>query len=561
MRALRAHLAYRNIKRLRHIVGVLLKHGFQPLMERLHMTRLLSIPARLSGRRRAREQDLLTEPQRLRLALEELGPTFIKVGQVLSTRPDILPDEYIEELLKLQDRIPPVPFSEVARAIERELGKPWNKLFREINRKPVAAASIAQVHRAVTLSGTEVVIKVQRPGIEETIATDISILRYLAGLLERRVPESRPYDPVGVADEISTIIQKELNFKLEASFTEKFRENFADDPRVVVPGVYWDLSARRVLTLDRIRGVKVNNVAELDARGIDRAKVARVLIDVFFKEVFELGLFHGDLHAGNIFVMGDEKVALVDFGIVGRVDRKMQRDLADILINLIREDYEALTKVYFRMGILPEDIDRARFKREYADTLVHFLARPASDVSFGELLMDHVRLASRHHVRLPSEFILFDKCVIELEGLTRHLDPSINIIDASEPYAMKLFKKKMDPRFMIEETLSTAADYKVLFRDFPVRAASIMEELAEGRMRIEFLHRGLDTFMREMDRSSNRLTFGLIISALVIASALVITSGVKPLLFGYPIIGILGFLVASFLGLWLVVQILRSGKL
>jgi ubiquinone biosynthesis protein len=561
MRALRAHLAYRNIKRLRHIVGVLLKHGFQPLMERLHMTRLLSVPARLAGRRRAREQELLTEPQRLRLALEELGPTFIKVGQVLSTRPDILPDEYIEELLKLQDRIPPVPFSEVARVIERELGKPWNKLFREINRKPVAAASIAQVHRAVTLSGTEVVIKVQRPGIEETIATDISILRYLAGLLERHVPESRPYDPVGVADEISTIIQKELNFKLEASFTEKFRENFSGDPRVVVPGVYWDLSARRVLTLDRIRGVKVNNVSELDARGIDRGKVARLLIDVFFKEVFELGLFHGDLHAGNIFVMGEEKIALVDFGIVGRVDRKMQRDLADILINLIREDYEALTKVYFRMGILPEDIDRTRFKREYADTLVHFLARPASDVSFGELLMDHVRLASRHHVRLPSEFILFDKCVIELEGLTRHLDPAINIIDASEPYAMKLFKKKMDPRFMIEEGLSAAADYKVLFRDFPVRAASIMEELAEGRMRIEFLHRGLDTFMREMDRSSNRLTFGLIISALVIASALVITSGVKPLLFGYPIIGILGFLVASFLGLWLVVQILRSGKL
>ncbi len=561
MRALRAHRAYRNVRRLRHIVGVLLKHGFQPLMERLHMTRLLSIPARLSGRRRAREQDLLTEPQRLRLALEELGPTFIKVGQVLSTRPDILPDEYIEELLKLQDRIPPVPFSEVASAIERELGKPWNKLFREISRKPVAAASIAQVHRAVTISGTEVVIKVQRPGIEETIATDISILRYLAGLLERHVPESRPYDPVSVADEISTIIHKELNFRLEASFTEKFRENFADDPRVVVPGVYWDLSARRVLTLDRIRGVKVNNVAELDARGIDRAKVARLLIDVFFKEVFEIGLFHGDLHAGNIFVMGEEKIALVDFGIVGRVDRKMQRNLADILINLIREDYEALTKVYFRMGILPEDIDRARFKREYADTLVHFLARPARDVSFGELLMDHVRLASRHHVRLPSEFILFDKCVIELEGLTRHLDPSINIIDASEPYAMKLFKKKLDPRFMIEEGLSTATDYKVLFRDFPVRAASIMEELAEGRMRIEFLHRGLDTFMREMDRSSNRLTFGLIISALVIASALVITSGVKPLLFGYPVIGILGFLVASFLGLWLVVQILRSGKL
>ncbi len=561
MRALRAHLAYRNIKRLRHIVGILLKHGFQPLMERLHMTRLLSIPARLSGSRKAREKEFLSEPQRLRLALEELGPTFIKVGQILSTRPDIFPAEYIEELLKLQDRIPPVSFAMVSGVIESELGRPWNKLFREITREPVAAASIAQVHRAVTLSGNEVVIKVQRPGIEETIATDISILRYLAGLLERHVPESRPYDPVAVADEISTIIHKELNFKLEASFTEKFRENFALDPRVVVPGVYWDLTERRVLTLDRISGVKVSDLERLDARGIDREKVARVLIDVFFKEVFEFGLFHGDLHPGNIFVLDDEKVALVDFGIVGRVDRAMQRNLADILIGLVREDYEAITKVYFRMGILPEDIDRARFKREYADTLVNFLERPASDVSFGELLMDHVRLASRHHIKLPSEFILFDKCVIELEGITRHLDPSINVIDASQPYALKLFKKKLDPRFVMEETLTVATDYRTLFKDFPVRAASILEELSEGRMRIEFLHRGLDSFMREMDRSSNRLTFGLIISALVIASALVITSGVKPLVFGYPAIGILGFLVASFLGLWLVVQIIRSGKL
>ncbi len=561
MRTLRAHMAYRNIKRLRHIVGVFLRHGFQPLMERLHITRLISIPARLAGRRHAREKEFLSEPQRLRLALEDLGPTFIKVGQILSTRPDLLPAEYIVELLKLQDSIPPVAFSEVARVIEGELKKPWDKLFRDIEREPIAAASIAQVHRAVTASGSEVVIKVQRPGIEDTIATDISILRYFAGLLARHVPESQHYDPEGVADEISSIIQKELNFNLEAGFTEKFRENFADDPRVEIPGVYWDLSAKRVLTMDRVSGIKVNRVDELDARGIDREKIALLLLDVFFKEVFELGLFHGDLHSGNIFVISDEKIALVDFGIVGRVDRAMQHDLADILVSLIREDFEAITKAYLRMGILPDDIDKPRFKKDYADTMMNYLGRPVRDVRFGELLMDHVRLAARHHVRLPSEFILFDKCVIELEGLTRLLAPTINIVEASEPYAMKLFKKKLDPRFVMEETLTTLSEYKGLFKEFPHRAASIMEELSEGRMRIEFLHRGLDSFMREMDRSSNRLTFGLIISALVIASALVITSGVKPTVFGYPAIGILGFVVASCLGLWLVIQILRSGKL
>jgi len=561
MKTLRAHLAYRNIKRLRYIVGVLLKHGFAPLMERMHMTRLISIPARLAGRRSAREKKSLTEPVRLRLALEELGPTFIKVGQILSTRPDILPDEYIKELLKLQDNIPPVPFGEAVRVVESELEKPWSELFKSIEKTPVAAASIAQVHKAVTLSGSDVVIKIQRPGIEKTITTDISILKYLAGLLERRAPESRVYDPVGVTEELSAIIRKELNFNLEASFMERFRENFSGESCVDVPGVYRDLSAGRVLTMERVLGIKVDQVKGLKAQGIDSEKIARLLMDVFFKSVFDFGLFHGDLHPGNIFVINDEKIAFVDFGVVGRVDTVMRRDLADILIAIIREDYDGLANVYLRMGILPENIDRARFKREYADTLMNYLGRPIKHARFGELLMDHVRLAASFHVRFPHELILFDKCIIELEGLVRALAPSIDLVEACEPYAVKLLKKRLDPRLIIEEKLKTIGNYNELFRNFPVRAGSIMEELAEGRLRIEFLHRGLDNFMSEMDRASNRLTFGLIIAALVVASALVITSGVKPSLFGYPAFGILGFVVASGLGLWLVIQILRSGNL
>jgi len=558
---LKAQLAYRNIKRLRHIVGVLLRYGFHPLMERLRLTRLLSIPARITGRRKVRAQESLTEAVRLRLVLEELGPTFIKIGQLLSTRPDILPDEYLTELLKLQDSIPPVPFSEVVLVLEAELGKPWQGLFQSVEKTPLAAASMAQVHSALTKEGEEVVIKIQRPGIEETIATDISILKYMAGLFASRVPESRPYDPVGLMEELTGIIAKELNFNLEASFTERFRANFADDPRVAVPAVYWDLSARRVLTMDRVQGIKVDRVEDLKARGIETDKIASLLIEVFFRQVFELGLFHGDLHPGNIFVLDNEKIALVDFGIVGRIDESMRRDLAEIITSLIREDYEAVVKVYLRMGILPEGIDKVRFKREYADTLVNYLGRPAASVRFGELLMDHLRLAASFHVRLPSEFILFDKCLIELEGLVRLLSPSMNIVDESRPYAAKLLKKRLSPRLIAEDSLTTLSEYNKLAQDFPERANSILDELAEGRLRIEFLHKGLDDFMSEMDRSSNRLTFGLIISALVIASSLVIGSGIKPALFGYPVIGILGFVVASCLGFWLVIQILRSGKL
>jgi len=560
MRSLRLHLAYKNIRRLRHIVTVLVRHGFHPLMERLRLTRLISLPGRIIGKKIAREKEAVTPAVRLRLALEELGPTFIKVGQILSTRPDILPEEYITELLKLQDEVPPFPFKKAKKVIEGELKKPAAEAFSRIDEKPIAAASIAQVHRAVTASGDEVVIKIQRPGIEGVIDTDISILKYLARLAVGYIPESKPYDPQGMVDEMSNIIKRELDFTLEGSYTERFRENFKGDPRVTVPRVYWDLSARKVLTLERVRGVKVDRVKKLHEQGIDTEKIAHLIIDVFFKQVFDHGLFHGDLHSGNIFVIDESSIALVDFGIVGRIDRSMQHNLADILINMAGEDFEALTRIYMRMGILPEGIDRARFEREYYDTMLCYFGRPLKYVSFGELLMDYIKLAARHDVRFPRELLLFDKCLIELEGLSRVLFPDVNVLEESEPYAKKLFTRRFSPTTVFEETASLLGDYRDFLTDFPKKADRIMKDTLEGKLRIEFLHKGLEDFMGEIDRSSNRLTFGLIVAALVIASSLVITSGAKPDLFGYPALGVIGFVIASCLGLWVVVQILRSGK-
>ncbi|MBI5887804.1 MAG: phosphotransferase [Deltaproteobacteria bacterium] len=560
MRSLKLHVAYKSIKRLRAILAVFVRHGFQPVMEQLKLMRLVSIPQRLMGRKIAFDQDAVATPVRVRRALEELGPTFIKFGQILSTRPDVLPEEFITELLKLQDEVPPVPFLDAVRVIEEEFKRPVRELFLSIEETPVAAASIAQVHRAVTISGEEVVIKVQRPDIEKIIETDTAILAYLAKLFAKYIAESRIYDPVAIVEEFTMVISRELDFTLEASYTQKFRDNFADDPHVIIPKVYWELSGQRALTLERIDGVKADRVERLKEQGISAEKAAHLIADAFFKQVFEHGLFHGDLHSGNIFVLGGDRISFVDFGIVGRINSDMKERLADVLICFVTSDFERLTKVYLKMGILPEGVDRGSFEREYYDTMLHYFGRPFENVRIGELMADYIKLAARHNIRLPKELLLFDKCLIELEGLTRQLYPGVDLLVEGQHYAARLIKERIGPSAVFKEAAAAFSDYKDLFESFPGHADRILKKITDDKFRIEFLHRGLEDFMGEMDRSSNRLTFGIIVAALVIGSSMVITSPSKMTIMGHPALGIIGFVLASVLGLWLVFQIIRSGK-
>ena len=553
----RLHLAYKGIKRLRTIVFVFVKYGFQPFVERLHLTGLLTLTQRLMLRKPVQG---LSDAQRLRLALEELGPSFIKVGQLLSTRPDVLPEEFIIELLKLQDEVQPIPYASMVKVIEDEFKRPVRELFERIDERPIAAASIAQVHRAVLSTGAEVAVKVQRPDIEGVIETDISILKYLARLISRHMPESRLYDPKGMVEEFSRVIKRELDFTLEASYMEKFKDALKDDPRVKIPKVYWEMTGKRILTMEGITGIKVDNVERLRAEGINTRNVAYMIADVFFKQVFELGLFHGDLHSGNIFVISEDKFALVDFGIVGRIDKRMKRHLADILIGFATGDFESLAKVYTEMGILPENIDRPAFEQEYYDAMQNYFGRPLKHVRMGELMLDYIRLSARYGIRLPKELMLFDKCLIELEGLAKVLYPDVNILSESEPYARRLIAERISPSAIGGEAAKTLSDYADVARDMPSNLNRVVKKAAEDRFRIEFMHRGLEDFMGEVDRSSNRLTFAVIMASLVIGSSLVMSSGGGPVVMGYPLLGIAGFVIASILGLWLAVQIIRSGK-
>jgi len=560
MTFLRIHLAYKNIQRLRQIITILIKHGFYPIIERIHLTKLISIPQKILGKKVSVEQEAISFAVRVRLAFEELGPTFIKFGQILSTRPDILPEEFIREFLKLQDEVPPFPFSDVVKVIEHEFKKPVKELFQEIEEKPVAAASIAQVHRAVTINGERVVIKVQRPDIETIIDTDVSTLQYLARLVIKYIPESKIYDPVGMVEEFGATIKKEMDFTLEASYTERFKKSLSDDQRILIPTIYWNLTGKKVLTMEGIDGIKIDNIEKLKQSGIDTEKIGHIVAETFFRQIFEFGIFHGDLHSGNIFVAGPEKIAFVDFGIVGKIDKEMQENLADVFVGLVTEDYELLTQVYLKMGILPEDIDEPAFKREYQDMLFAYFGKPFKMTSVGEVLMNYIRLASRYNIKMPRALLLLDKCILELEGLGRLLHPEVNVLVESQQFARKIIAKRFGPAQVAKDAIDTVREYQTFVRTFPSQMSQILKKMMSDKFTIDFVHKGLEDLMGEMDRSSNRLTFGVIVAALIIGSSLVMAFGGGPKLFGFPFLGIAGFLIAGILGLWLAFLIFRSGK-
>ncbi len=551
-------MTYKNIQRMRHIVAVLIKHGFYSVVERMNLHRILPLSKRL--RKRAVEEAELSLPERIRLVFEELGPTFIKLGQLLSTRPDIFSEEYIEEFRKFQDKVPQFSFDKAIQQIEGEFKRKVDELFLEIEKEPIAAASIAQVHRAVLLDGSEVVVKVQRPGIEKTIDTDISIMYTLANLLLKYFPELAILGPVAIVDEFSRTIRKEMNFTLEASNTMKFRNMFKDNPHVYIPDVYWEFTSKRVLTLERIKGIKIDNVDKLKNEGIDPARIAHILGETFLRMVMVEGFFHGDFHAGNIFVLGPEEIALVDFGITGRITDELKESLATMFIGLATQDYDTLVDEYARMGLLPDGIDLVEFKRDYRDLMEPFFVKPFEHTSLGELLMGYIRVSFRYGIRHPKELLLLNKCTIEIEGIGRVLDPKVDLLREAQPYAKEFIKERYRPAKVMGEVVNDIKEINALVKEAPSQLRQIMKKMINDKFTIDFVHVGLENFYSEIDRSSNRISFAVIIAAVIIGSSMIIQSGVGPMFMGYPIIGIIGFAFAGILGLSLAISILRSGR-
>ena len=554
----------KNIKRLRHILNVLIKHGFGQLIEQLNLQYVLSTSKRILSLKKSslKERERINISSRLRMVCEELGPTFIKFAQLLSLRADLLPSEFANELRKLQDELPAIGFEEIKKVIESELGGQLDKFFEYVDTDALGAASIAQAHKGKLKSGEEVILKVQRPKIGKIIDTDLSILFYLSQLMEKYLPETRPFNPVGIVEEFSRSIRKELDFFLEATHTQRFYNNFKGDDRVVIPKVYWELSTKKILVLQHLKGISVDELDKFDQLGWDRHTIALNGCNIFLKQILEFGLFHGDPHPGNILVMDKNgTLGLLDFGIVGRLDDEIITNCTNVLFAFLAKNYDQLIHEYSKLGFLGDQVDIKSFKRDFIDFIETYYESPLSKINVGELLNNTIEISLKHGIIVPTDLMLLGKTLLFVEELGRALDPSINLIEISRPYAKRLLKKRFKLGALINKFKKDSYLINELAKSLPRQMLLLLNKLTHDKFKIELEHRGLENLIKQINQSSNRISFGLIISSLIIGSSVILSIPKRVPFGGYPILGVCGFIFAGLLGLWLLIIILKSGKL
>ena len=539
----------KSIGRFRHIAVVLAKYGFGEILRRVHL------PHRMTffGKRLATKADA---PERLVMALEELGPTFIKLGQILSTRSYLLPSGYAEALARLQDRVSPFPFEEVRRTLEQELGKAPEELFARFDEEPFASASIAQVHRATLTSGEEVVVKVRRPGVRETLELDIIILHELAELLDTYVPESRRYDPKGIVKEFERTSRREVDFAAEAAHLDVFRHNFADVPDIHIPLVYRKLTTGAILTTEYIDGIKISNVEELKKASLDLPAIARTGARAVLKQVFEDGFFHADPHPGNLFGLADGRIAAIDFGLVGRLTRQEIDDLADFFIAVVRGDGERLLAAVEKMNALPADVDRRSALEDAMLFLDKYRTEDLGTHNVKEMFQEVIYLMRRYRIRVKTELLLLSKALGTYEDVGRKLDPDFNMIEEFRPYVERMIRKKYGISSLFKGR--SLGEFASSLSTIPSDLANIMALAKEGKLKIEFEHVGLEQLTGQIERSGNRLSFSMIIAALVVASSLILVLGRGVLT--ERGLAIAGFALSAVVAAWLLVSIIRSGR-
>lgn len=556
---------YRSARRLQQIINVFLKHGFGRIIDQIHLGRYVPFRKRLKTFGQWPALKGPSVPERLRLAFEELGPSFIKLAQLLSSRPDLITVQFANEFKKLQDEVPPFSVAEAKQIIGQELKKPVGEMFIEFRDEPVAAASIAQVHYAKLMDGSEVIVKVQRPGIREQIETDVNILTAVARLLERHVPESRFFNPTGIVDEFSRTLYKELDFVGEAKNCSRFRRSFEDSPDVYIPQVCGDYVTEKVLVMERIKGVRIDDIPGIMAMGLDRKRLVKVSVDAYFKMILEDGFFHADPHPGNILVTRDGMLAFVDFGIVGSVTPEMMETMANTFLALIHRDFDRLIDQYVELGYVPEAVDIDKFRREFKTDLLYFLeplyGMTLQEINFAQYLDIITHLALKHRMQIPSDLLLINKAMLILENIGRELDPGFDFVAAAEPYAEKIVKSKYSPSRMAEKASRNLMEMGDFIFLFPKQIKMIIRKFLRDDIHLKMTHIGLDRFITDMDRSSNRITFGLIIAAMLVSSAIMQSSGVGSRIFGMSVLGLMSFGFAFLLGIWLIISIIRSGRL
>jgi ubiquinone biosynthesis protein len=551
----------RHIHRYREIISIFLKYGFRDFITRGHIR---GVPA--GEKQKASKSGKINLKQyshweRVRMALEELGPTFIKLGQIMSNRPDLLAPELILELEKLQTRVPPFPYDEAKKLIEAELGKPLRTVFARFDLEPVASASIAQAHKARLKSGEEVIVKVQRPNIEETINTDIEILKRLAGIFEHLILQAETLDAVNVIDEFGKSLNREIDFINEAMHIEKFAANFQEESSLVVPAVFRDYSSKRVLTMEFIDGTHVSELKRLHEKGIDTKKIADTGTRLVLEQIFEHGFFHADPHPGNVMVLDDERVCFLDFGMMGMILPKHRNYLSNIMVGIVNQDAGGITKSLIDFSRSENIENRENLEYEIFVLSEQYSHLPLKDINMGDLLPKMLSVILDYELRLPANIFMLTKALITIEGVGRRLDPEYDLMSHIEPFAKQLIRRRFKADRLKKDALSAAVRMRDLLADLPDDTKEIIKVLKSGKTKIDFERGGLQQVFRRLGNITNRLTLSIVFASLVIGSALMFNSMVPPLWRGIPVIGLAGLGGAVITGVLLFVTILRKNRL
>lgn len=533
----------RDLPRLREIGRVLLRHGFG------HVAQRLRLPGVRWWRRRQPPPEAISFslPERLRMIFEELGPTFIKFGQILSIRRDVLPEEYVSEFEKLQDAVPPFSYAEVARLIAEEFGRDVKDVFEELASEPLASASIAQAHLARTKTGQEVIVKVQRPQIRQMILQDLAIMEHLAHLLARRIPESRRYDPVGLVEEFRKTILLELDFRREGRNADRLRQHLRDMPGIVIPQVFWEYSAPRVLTIEYIVGQGLREALSRSAE--DRHRIAANLYEAFLKQIFEDGFFHADPHPGNLLFLPDGRVGLLDFGIVGRVSRDRLAGLVTILLAIMEQDVEALLDECIALGLMPADLDRQTIQYEIDELLAEHLDLPLRDISLGHILETLFEMGRKHRLKVLSNLVLLGKTMMTLEAVIRALDPAFALVEEARLEVERLMRIRLSAEALLKTGWRTTRQVVHLARRLPQRLERILQYVEEGRVRVELMPGTEAHVLRQWERMWHRAIRGAMVCALIIGGSLLIQAHIGPMVKGLSVAGLIGYGLALTLGL------------
>ncbi len=552
---------YRHLNRYRQILAILFKYGFGDLLDRLSIDQYLGAGLQAISKKRADRVEKLTRPQRLRMAFVELGPTYIKLGQILSTRPDLVPADFVDELAKLQDEVPPFPYEDVKAVIESEFGIPAEELFDRLEDQPLASASIGQVHEARLKDGEAVAVKFQRPGIQKVIEVDLEIMLHLATLAERHIKEFKIHRPVKIVEEFARTLEKEIDYRIEATNMERIARQFLNLPHVYIPAVFREFTTSRVLTTELIEGIKISKIEKFAESGLDQKVIADRVVGLVLKQAFDHGFFHADPHPGNIFVLSENVICLVDYGMMGLVDRATREDFVDLIDSVVHQQEVRTAQVLMTITDWDEQPDIRALEREVADFMGRHFYKPLKDMEIGKLLQDLLQLTMRFRLRLPPDIFLMIKALSSVEGVGRMLDPEFDLVAHASPFIKQVKLERFAPQRISADVLDMMSRLLQFLQQFPQDLMDLGSMIRQQRLSLQLEHKGLETILAKQDQTSNRISFAIIIAALIIGSALIVISEIPPLVYGISLIGIIGYLVAAIMGFWLLLAIIRKGRL